>query len=146
MTTHVINELKSTLSQEFTIIKRREIIAIRPKLLFVDDPAGEFIITLKQGATTLGSASLTMTEILDGTGWVANRYHYGFLRFQFAAPIILNRGLTYTIELSSSGYTYSSSSYLGWIQEYYNPINQGDGSTLLTDFERPYSYQLWSGI
>lgn len=145
MTTLLLNPLEAvTLSQEFTVEKRLIIKAVRPYLYFHNDPAGTFTISVKQGVTTLASFSQSMATILAGASWTAGQYHHAFIKFEFTNPLILNEE-TYTIELSSSGYTYNASSYLGWIKEYEFPTNVVSpvppvGAS--TDY--PYSFQIWS--
>jgi hypothetical protein len=144
MTTLVINELRGTLEQDIIYINRQEVYAIRPYLYFHNDPSGTFTISLKYGSTILGSTSLTMNEILTNANWTAGQYHHAFIRFSFDNPVVLNPHITYTIELSQSGYTYSGTSYLGWIKEYENTTNQDDETAYSDDFKRPFSHQIWS--
>jgi hypothetical protein len=143
MTTLVLDELRTTLTQEFTLDSRKQVVAIRPNLLFFNDPAGTYTVTVKDGSTVIGSASLSMSEILTGTGWTASQYHHGVILFQFSSPLILNKDITYSIELSAAGYTFSESTYVGWIKSYENKINTFN-ITVDSDHENPLDYQMWS--
>lgn len=139
----VVDELKTTLSQEFSTTNRLErfqLEAIRPILLLFNDPSGTFTLTLKEGATTLEASSLSMSTILSDGNLTAGQYHKGALRFNFTT--ILNKGISYTLELSSSGYTFAETSYLGWVVEHTNPLNILDG-VITYDTERPYSFETW---
>lgn len=136
--------LAVTLSQTITVNKRIIVDSIRPRLYLHDDPAGTFTLSIKQGATTLGSKSLTMADIKTNAGFADNQFHHGFFRFQFANQVVLNPG-TYTVELSSSGYTFAEASYLGWIidhEDLTNTITPGD--TVISDIDNPLTMQIWS--
>ena len=142
MSTLIIDELRTTLEQEFTVVTRREVLTVRPNLMFYNDPAGTFTMTIKQGSTTIIAKSLTMTEILTGTSWTANQYHYGVINFEFATPVALLVDTTYTAVLSSSGYVFSESSYLGWVKSYTNHLNTVAGATS-SDLENPFDVEIW---
>lgn len=145
MSTLVLEELKaSTLEQELTVNKRSVLRAIRPNLYFHNDPAGTYTIKIKNGSTELASKSLTMAEIISGASWTTGQYHHGVITFDLSgSEIVLNKGVTYTIELSASGYSFSESSYVGWIKEYENLKNTYTGSTS-DAFSLPFSYEIWS--
>jgi len=147
MSTLLIDELRTSLEQDFSVTSRNEVAAIRPRLYFQNDPTGTFTISIYEGVTLLGSSSLTMTEILANTGWSAGQYHYGRIRFSFDLPVILQHGVSYTIKLTSSGYTFSEASYLGWCKSWDNLINTFvDEATITDDLERAFDYELWNYI
>ena len=52
---------------------------------------------------------------------------------------------TYKIELSSSGYTYSNSSFLGWIKSHENIYNDLE-STPIDYTYNPYDYLLYEKV
>ncbi len=110
----------SSLTQDFILDADAKIGSIQLNLCFVNDPSGTFTMTLKQGSDTIEAVSLTMTEIISGAEWTANQHHHGHLNFQLTVPRNLKEGVTYTIELSSSGYTYNGSAYIAWIQDHEN--------------------------
>ena len=137
----LVEELEATtLSQSFTILNRLALSAVRPLLYLHNDPTGTFTLTIKNGSETVTSASLTGAQIISNAGFTAGQYHYGFFKFDMSA--ILNIDTTYTLELSSSGYTFSEASYLGWIREHENNTNSIDG-TITSSLSNPLSYQLW---
>jgi hypothetical protein len=143
-TLYVEEKTASALTQTFTMEKRANIQAIRPNLYFHNDPAGTYTITIKDGANAIGSKSLTMAEIITNANFTANQYHHGFFNFQFDDVVTLNSGI-YTLEFSTSGYTFSESSYVGWIKEYeYRTNNIAEGDTVTTVFTNPLSFQIWS--
>jgi hypothetical protein len=143
MTTLVLDELRTTLEQNFTTVEREQVYAIRPNLYLHNDPVGTFILSIKQGSTTLGSTTLTLAEIKTGAGFADNQYHHGVFRFLFSTPVVLQARTEYTIELSSSGYTFSESSFIGWVKEFENLKNTFTDS-ISNDYENPFSFEKFS--
>jgi membrane-bound inhibitor of C-type lysozyme len=146
MSTLVIEELKTTLTQDFTLnndsLVGFRIKAIRPMLYLHNDPAGTFTISLKQGVTTIDSKSLTLAEILSGSGFSSGQYHWGVFKFEFDNYNKIKRNVTYTIELSASGYSFSESSYMGWVKPHEDFKNTftGTGGTFLNN---AFGYEIW---
>jgi hypothetical protein len=142
MTTLVVEELKTTLTQNFTIdLNRRYTIAgIRPYIYMHNAPAGTFTLTLKEGVNSLASQTFTSTEIKSNLSTVDNYAHI-YKALTFTNPIHLSKG-SYSLTLSSSGYTFSTGSYLAWVKEYENIFNTTDGAND-TDFNNPMSFQLF---
>ncbi len=146
MTTLVLDELKTTLEQDFTLnedsLTGMRIKAIRPLLYLHNDPTGTFTISLKQGVTTIDSKALTMAEILSNANFSAGQYHWGVFNFEFDQYNTIKRGLTYTIELSSSGYSFTESAYVGWIKPHEDLVNTfNEVVDIFT--KNPFGYQLW---
>lgn len=142
MTTLVVNELRTTLEQDFYVDKRLQLSAIRLNLYLHNDPSGTFTLSVKNGSDTIATSSLTVSTIKTNAGLSDNQYHHGFFRFDFSDIVPLIKNVTYTLELSSSGYTFSDSSYIGWIKEFENNTNTLIDSTD-NDFEKDFSFQLW---
>lgn len=150
MTTHLefeLDDLNTTLSQDITIIRDRRVTAVAPKLHFFNNPAGTFTITVKRGAATVGSKSMTMAEIntlVAAQEGVAEDYKVGYFSFIFNGPIRLSKNITYTLILSTSGYTFSGASSVAWVKEYLNATNQIEAApTPENDLWLPFSYRLW---
>lgn len=138
----VMDELVTTLRQDIAVKERLILSHIKLFLYLHNDPSGTFTISVKDGATTLGSASLTMDQIKIGASFGNNQYHKGMFRFGVDPNPILNPDTTYTLELSSSGYSFSESSYLAWVKEHENLTNTFNYNTI-SDYEKPFSFQLW---
>jgi len=137
----VIDELHSTLSQTFTLYKngRSTIEAIRPYIYMHNAPAGIFTLSIKSGGTALISKTFTSAEIKTDLSTTDNYAHL-WKAIVFDNPSQFENG-EYELELSSSGYTYSDSSHLGWIREHENLINEISG-TPVSDIENPRAFQL----
>lgn len=142
MTTLVVDELKTTLTQTITFNQYRKyhIEAIKIKLLMFNAPSGTFTLTIKQGGTSLASKSFTSADIKTDLS-TSDNYAYLYKALDFDNSLILKNG-TYDFELSSSGYTFSNSSYLGWIKSHENIFN--DLTTVSSSFQfNPYDVLIY---
>ena len=136
MSTIVANELTSTLEQEFTynLNNRAHIGGFYPYLLMYNAPTGTFKIEILQGANVIYYKTFTSSDIKTAIGTTDN-YAITFFPIIPTTPIQIEKG-SYKIKLSSDGYTYSSSSYLAWIQQHenvqntmsYTPVGDGENS------------------
>ena len=142
MTTLVLDELDTTLSQDFTINlnRRYSIEGIRPYIYMHNAPAGTFTLSVKDGVTTLASQTFDSAEIKSDLS-TADNYAHVWKRLVFDNPFQLSLG-TYTLELSSAGYTFAESAYIGWIREFENVFNETSG-TINTLFDNPFSFQIF---
>lgn len=143
MTTLIVEELRSTLSQSFTLSlnQRSHIYAIKPNIYMHNAPSGTFTFTIKSGGDSLGSVSFTSSDIKTDLS-TSNNYAHIRKGLIFSNPIALKNG-SYTLELSSSGYTYSSGSFIGWIKDYENIFIDVTGSAT-TDFDNGQTFYLYS--
>lgn len=142
MTTLVVDELKTTISQTFTLQynRRYNIGGVRPLLLMYNAPSGTFTMKIKSGANTLASKSFTSADIKSDL-ITSDNYAWLWKGLLFDTPIPLKAG-SYSLELSSSGYSYSASSFIGWVKEHENIFTTISG-TPISDLDNPYSFQLF---
>jgi hypothetical protein len=104
-------------------------------------PAGTFTLTVKNSDDeTLVSQDFDSTEIKSDLS-TSNNYAHVWKRLVFDNPFQLSKG-TYTLVLSSSGYTFSESNYIGWIREFENVFNETSG-TISELFDNPFSFQIF---
>jgi len=139
----VVDELKTTLSQSITLTQDRiyHIGGIKINLFMYNSPSGTFTLSLKQGATTLVSETFTSAELKSDLS-TSDDYLYLYKAFSLNAR--LKKG-TYTLEISSSGYTYSSSSFLGWIKSHENIFNEQSDTPI--DFTyNPFDYLIYERV
>lgn len=142
MTILFIEELRAgVLSQVYTATQRLAITAIRPHIYKQRSPAGIFTLTLKSGATTLGSVSTTSAAIESTTTSTNINFFHGHLSFQFTNPIIVNRG-SFLIELSASGYTFTENDYFGWVKPHENKYIT-ESYTAADDSQNSFGIQIW---
>lgn len=123
MTKLIVEELRTTLSQNFTNDRVRIIKHIRPWLYKHLSPSGDLNIVVKQGGQTLAtSETVTSSYIETNTDSTALNYTHGFFRFTFTDAFVLRSG-DFTIELQASGgYSFSESAYFGWVKPHENKL------------------------
>lgn len=140
MTTLVTHVLETTLSQDFDceLDRRLNVSGIRPYIMVHGSPAGTFTMTLKQGSESVASADFTASGIKIALG-TSDNYLHAWYRLTFDTVIDLSKN-TYTLELSSTGYTATETDYIGWIAEHENQINSADVDNFT---QNPLSFQLW---
>ena len=147
MSTHLEYQLDSgtvTLEQKFLLPKNATIEQFALKLDIFNNPAGNFILSLKRGVAVIEAMTLTSaiinTKVLTQTGSSLD-YKAGYFIFEPVFPLNLRRNVEYTLELSTTGYTFSASASIAWIVEYLNETN-----LLLdapdTDLGKALSYRL----
>jgi len=123
MTKLVTEELKTDLTQTITITDEliHHIDAVKIKLVMYNEPSGTFTLSLKEGATTYASKSFTSADIkTDLSTTDAYAWLYKAIQFDYTIPL---RAGSYDFVLSHSGYTYSDSSFLGWVKSHENIFN-----------------------
>lgn len=142
MTQILCEELRTTLSKSFTLTGTQvwQVNACRPKLVMYNAPSGTFTLSIKSGANTLGSADFTSADIKSDLN-TSNNYAYIHKVLQFTNDIPLRAG-TYTAELSSSGYTYSVNSFIGWVKETESVFETIVG-TINNETNYPFTMQLF---
>ena len=124
MTTLVVNPIGASLEQEFTynLNDRCHIGAFYPYLVLINAPAGTFTCELIKGVTTLFSKSFTSTDIkLSLT--TSDNFAHAFYPVIPDSPVQAEKG-TYKLKISTSGYTETATSYLGWAQQFEDIQNE----------------------
>jgi len=141
MTVLLVEELKTTLEQDFTLAGSRvyQISALRPFVCMYAAPSGTFTFSIKSGSNVLGSVSFTSADIQSDLN-TSNNYAYIYKKLEFTNDIPLRAG-SYTVEMSSSGYTYSASSFMGWAKN--NDVFFDITGTVNNETNNPHSFELW---
>jgi hypothetical protein len=143
MTTLVCDELITTLTQTVNLSYDRvyQIAGVKIKLLMYNAPTGTFTLSLKSGATTLASDTFNSAEIKTDLS-TANNYAHIYKALTFNLP--LKKG-AYDLVLSSSGYTFSTSSFLGWCKSFENVFNEEVDNTV-EYVDKPFDYLLYANV
>ena len=142
MTKLIVQELDSSLTHIASTNYRMVIGAVRPYLYKHLSPSGTFTISIIQNSVTLGSKSLTSTEIESLYTDITNiNYAHGPIKFEFDNPIVVNRG-AFSIQLSSSGYSFSENAYFGWTRKHEGFVNIFTDPNLITS--NPLSVEVWT--
>ena len=133
MTTLVCQKLISSLNQEIRLANdvRYNIGSISPYLLMFGAPVGTFTLKISENSLPLCSKSFTSADIKTSLNTLHN-YAHVFYPVIFDNPAFLERG-TYDVTLSASGYTPSSSSFIGWIQQHEDLNNILDYESFTAD-------------
>ena len=118
MTTLVVNPIGEGLFQFFTynLTQRLHIGAVYPYLVMVGAPAGTFTFSLSRGVEVLYSRSFTSADIKLSLG-TSNDFAHAFYPVIPNNPVQIDYGY-FTLSISSTGYTETSASYLGWAQQF----------------------------
>lgn len=141
MTQLLCEELRTTLEQDFTLTGSRvfQINSVRPFIVMYNAPSGTFTFSIKSGVNTLGSVSFTSTDVQSDLS-TSNTYAYLHKALTFTNDVPLRAG-TYTLEMSSSGYTFSANSFMGWVKN--NDLFFTVDGTPLNETNNPHSFELW---
>lgn len=126
MTTLVCQTLYSELSQNVTFSHpdRLHVGCVSPYLLMVNSPAGTFTLEFTGTNGLVFSKSFTSLDVKASIGTTDN-YAHVFLPIIPDNPVQIESG-EFTIKITSTGYTASSGSFIGWIQQYENEQNELD--------------------
>ncbi len=113
-----VEELKAiTLTQTFTVTKRAGILVERIRLHLCKylAPTGTFTLTIKDGeGNTVATSAQTLDQMVMADATIGSEdYYHGHVSFTFTRYPNLKPG-DYTLELSSSGYTYAEDEFIGW--------------------------------
>lgn len=140
----VVDELQTTLTQQINLKYDRiyHLAGIKINILMYNAPSGTFTLSVKNaGGTTLASADFTSADIKSDLS-TSDNYAYLYKALNIELP--LKKG-SYDLVLSSSGYTYSSSSFIGWIKDYENIFNATE--TAPANFtENPFDVLIYEKI
>lgn len=120
MSTLLVEELYSELNQDiaFNLDSRCHIGAIIPYIYIHNAPVGTFKLQMMKGSTLVFENIFTCDEIKASLN-TSDNYAHVFYPVIPLTPTQIEKG-TYTIKLSSTGYTFTSASYLGWCRQYEN--------------------------
>lgn len=145
MTTLVCDELVTTLEQSITLTQYRvyHIEALKIRIVMYNAPSGTFTLSVKSGVTTLASKDFTSAEIKSNLS-TTDDYAYIDKLIQFDNALALKSGV-YTLELSSSGYSYTSESFIGWVKSYENIFNDQSDNTE-SHIENPFDFLIYEKV
>lgn len=140
----LVEELKTTLSQDFSLSlqTRKNISAVRPHIVLYNAPAGTFTLSLMQSSIVLGSQTFTSAS-LRSLFDTSDDYLHGYPKIEFTNPVLVKEG-SYTLKLSSSGYTFSNSAYIAWVKRHENLFYKIDGGVPEDDANLPLTFELWA--
>jgi hypothetical protein len=141
MSTLIVDKIDTEKSIDIRISKnkRSQVSAILPKLFIKNSPIGTFTLNVLLGVTSIFSQSFTSSDIKASLGTTDDNA-YCFYPIIPENPLSIEDGV-YTIKITSSGYTSSEQSYLGWVRDYEGE-NIGAEYTLASDRKNPLSLRI----
>jgi hypothetical protein len=77
----------------------------------------------------------------EGSTEINGDYYHGFVSFIFDDHVLLGVG-DYTLRLSSSGYTFSESAYIGWFHDWEHKVVNNE-SVATADNDEPLAYRMY---
>jgi hypothetical protein len=121
MSTLLVQRLDTELAQEirYTSPKRCSVAAFIPYLYLHNAPSGTFTFELLNSDDDIIFSQQFDSADIKASIPTTDNYAHVFYPVVPNNPIQIESGL-YTIKLSASGYSPSSTSYLGWIQQFEN--------------------------
>ena len=143
-----------TVSTSMRVLKTDTIRLVRLRLFKYDSPDGTLTVTLKDGSTTIGTASLTLAEINTD---INATYFHGYVRFDFGDQgVRVNKKGTEAyreidIEVALTGHTDDNSNYISlcrnfdtdFVDSYGAITNESDMTAeQLTHFQ-PFGIELY---
>lgn len=120
MSTLAVEQLETgqTIVQPITVKRPIQLGAIRPYLYFHGMPAGTFKVQLKKLTTVIKEWEFNSTQARDAFGGSLNFFH---VYLSLTSETFVIKPGEYTIELSASGYVFSSGSFIGWCKDFTGP-------------------------
>ncbi len=141
-----VEELKDqTLTQVIAVHRKFQLSRIRLHLCKYLSPAGTFTLTLKDSEeNVITSKSMTLAEMqAAATDDMQASYYHGYVSFVFPKQPILKPD-TYTLELSTSGYTYAEGEFIGWCKAWDDPAIALTGGGTPVPSNRAYDFETYS--
>lgn len=135
--TLLVTELIGTVSQSVVPSKNDNVQAIRVGLYKHNNPAGSFKLEIQnaEGKLIASSNNLSAADISS-----SNFYH-GLIKFEI--NVHLKKNQEYKIVLTSTGYSFSESAYIGWCNTFdlssYSPSYE-----VINNIYSPLRLEFWS--
>lgn len=138
----LVEELKTSLEQDFTANKKHVLKSIRLWLYKHLSPSGNIYIEVIQGGQTIAtSGNITSAYLEANTDATALNYSHGYIRFDFTDTFVILKG-NFTVRLNSSGYSFSDSAYFGWVKPHENKLFT-ETYTNRNELDNTFGVQFW---
>lgn len=134
----VADQLLDKFVQPIKVERPITLLGIRAKLYFHDRPAGNFSLSFYQNGNKLYSYPFTSMQAFEAIG--ATKSYYFWADLALKGICNLPEG-DLELRLEATGYTFSSSSWLGWCKDFTG--YEGKLLSTPTDFtDYPYMFTL----
>lgn len=141
-----VEELKATpLVQTFTRATACQVAFFRLHLVKYLSPAGTFILQLTDSSdNVIATSSQTLADMqTEGSADLQENYYHGQIKFTFDRAYNLRANEVYKIKLSSSGYTYSDTDFIGWCKAFEDPAIPVTGDVAHAPIDSPYDFETY---
>lgn len=133
-----VHELQTELKQKFRATANIDLYAIRLHLYRHLLPAGNLFLELRTAAGILIKTSEVIA--ISAIPHTENYYH-GYIRFLLSYP--LRKDLEYYVALKSTGYSYSGSAFIGWVNDF--DLKRVDSAYAPNaGISAPLGFELWA--
>ena len=137
----IVDELLTTLENEFTMTENAVISNVRPYLYIAGSPAGTLKCSIFNGATEICTFTQTIAAIRSSFG--DPNFLHGYVNFAMDKAVYLPSGSTLKVVIEGTGgYVYDVNNYVGWIQEFEN-LKTTPTTTPGGDLDKPHTFELW---
>ena len=139
MTTLVVDELVSQLVQPIYIKKKIKALAVKLHLYVHNMPTGSFKFQILKEGDLYAEFPFSCDDLKSSFGGTTS-YFRVFFPFAVGSKINFEEG-NYTLKITSTGYTYSQTSFLGWCKDWQGYF--GDVTIVPESYlEFPYSFRI----
>lgn len=139
MTTLVVDELISSFEQPVVIKKTIKALSIKFHFYVHNMPSGSFKFEIWKGLNLYAEFPFSCNDLRSSFGG-SSQYFRVFYPFGVGSNITLYEG-EYTFKITSTGYTYSASSFLSLCKDWQGVFGEiSDENAEFTDY--PYSFRI----
>lgn len=139
MSTLVVDELISDLTQPVILKQKMMVGSIKLRLYVHNMPSGNFTFTIFKEASVYASFNFTCSSLRSSFSGSKDFFHVT-MPFTFAGAAVFDRG-EYVFKITHSGYSYSASSFIGWCKDFGGVFGGiSDPEAEFTDY--PYSFRI----
>lgn len=142
MSTLIVHELETSLTQTITVTAKKLVKSIRPHIYKANSPAGSLTLSIESGGTEVATVTQTIAFI-EANVASNNTYFHGFVKFEFDNQVLLPSGDYDLILTGSGGYTFDTNTYIGWCADFEDRLN-ADTSTPSGITQYPFAFEMWS--
>lgn len=140
LVTHVLDATDTTAKQKILCPRENvQLHAVRPHILRYGNPLGNVRMRLLD--TNLKSIEVSPSVEINMIGSLA--YWHGYVRFYLTS--MLKGNTNYYFQMETTGYTYSSTDWIGWVNDY-DLRKFALGYTPTSDLYAPLDLEIWEDV
>ena len=141
-----VQELKaSALSQTIAVTSDILVKTVRLHLYKHNSPSGTFTMQITDNSdNVITSKGLTVSEMQSsGSAALSQNLYRGYISFELSQPVALRAG-TFKIKLTSSGYTFAESAYIGWLKDWDDTKPSITDASTPKPADSPFDFEIYS--